>query len=186
MRRLPGRKRRLKPLERLLIDADVRADLVPYLNAVGFDAVFATQVNVDIHDDVAILKSARRQKRILVCHDQFRGRTRFLMYTEIYRNGGRIIRIGGEPGQHALASLGRILIHRQRWVEWFQENDGIVIVNQGEMRTVPRRKILETIGGMSIDPPPVPKVVKAKRRGPTGPRKRSQPIEQGELLPDQP
>ena len=60
-------------LERILLNADVSAHLVPYLENVGFDVLFAPRVeNLDVQDDTTILKWARRRRRFFVCYDRFR------------------------------------------------------------------------------------------------------------------
>ncbi len=129
MRRRSTKRSSLPKLERLLLDGDVNAYLERYLTAIGFDVVFATRVDVDIRDDTEVLKWARRHRRIMVCHDKFRdGQTRMKLYREVYDNGGRIIRIGGKPDQHPLTSLGKIVVHRQDWMDFFSENVGMVLV----------------------------------------------------------
>ena len=123
--------RRLPKLERLLLDTDVNVELEPLLEAVGFRTEFALRVEVDIRKDTAILRWARRHRRILVCHDKHKDReTQLELFPEIYRNGGKVIRIGGGPGQDIYTSPGKILLHRQKWLKWFQTNDGIVTVHE--------------------------------------------------------
>lgn len=126
--------RQLHKLERLLLDADVNIDLEPLLRAVGFHTEFAPRVSVNIRSDKDILRWARRRRYILVCHDKFKDRqTRIELYPEIYHRGGKIIQIGGGPSQDCYTSLGKLLLHRQKWVEFFREHDGIVIVHEQGM-----------------------------------------------------
>lgn len=134
-------------LERLLLDTDVNVELEPLLQAVGFRTEFALRVGVDIRKDTAILRWARRHRYILVCHDKYRDKeTQLELFPELYHNGGRIIRIGGKPGQDIYASLGKILLHRQEWIEWFKENDGIVTVHQS-MNKKPAHKLYQLVQG---------------------------------------
>ena len=119
-------------LERLLLDGDVNAYVKKYLEAIGFEVVLATQVEVDVTDDVEVLKWARRHRRILVCHDKYRdARTRLRIYPEIYYHGGRVIRIGGGSDQPPLESFGKIVVHRPHWLRFFLDNEsGIALVHQ--------------------------------------------------------
>lgn len=141
-------------LERFIIDTDVNARLVGYLRAIGFDVVLASQVNVNIHDDVAILRWARGHHRFFVCHDKFKdGQTRIRMRVEVYNNGGQIIRIGGKPNQHPLTSLGKILAQRMHWLDFFQKNgDGMVVVHEQGMRSLTRDDLYRDVQRTMIDP----------------------------------
>ena len=171
----------LPRLERLLLDGDVNAYLERYLTAIGFDVVFATQVDVDIHDDTAILKWARRRRRIMVCHDKFRdGQTRIKLFQEVYTNGGRIIRIGGKPDQPPLTSLGKILVHRRDWLDFFSENDGMVLVHMTGMKKMPREELLRQIQKVMFDPPTV--IQRSRRKPQLARRPKPPPDEQG-ILP---
>lgn len=81
----------LPRLERLLLDTDLDVDIQPYLEAVGFQTHFALHVEADERDDVALLRWARENDHILVCHDKHKDRsTRLELYPELRRNGGRI------------------------------------------------------------------------------------------------
>ena len=147
--------RRFPPkLERLLLDADVNAHVARYLEAVGLDVLFAPRVDVDIHDDTAIVKWARKHKRFLVCHDRFRDKqTRLKLYFEVYENGGRIIQIAGGPQQPVLMSLGKILVHRAVWLAFFKEHeDGLVVVHQTGMNRKPPDDLHTEIQRMVVDP----------------------------------
>lgn len=117
-------------LERLLLDADVNAELEPLLRAVGFRTQFALRVGVNIRSDRGILRWARKNGYILVCHDKFKDRqTRVELYPELYLRGGQIIQIGGGPSQDPYTALGKLLVYRNTWVDWFKGNNGIVIVH---------------------------------------------------------
>ena len=119
----------LPPLERLLLDTDVDVGIRPYLEAVGFHVQFALHVDVDVRSDTAILRWAREHEHILVCHDKHRDKsTRLELYPELYEQGGKIIRVTGDSSQNELTAVGKILVHREKWVAWFAENDGEVIV----------------------------------------------------------
>ena len=114
----------LPRLERLLLDGDVDPELSDYLRAVGFQVEMAPRDNPDvIQNDVALLRFARAQRRILVCHDQHRDRaTQLRLFPEIYNRGGNIITIGGDSSQPLLLALGKILVHHREWANWFLEH----------------------------------------------------------------
>lgn len=134
--------KRLPNLERLLLDADINIELEPLLKAVGFRPKFALHVGVNINSDTDLLRWARRHRRILVCHDKFKDRqTRLELYPELHRKGGKIIQIGGGPAQDPYKSLGKILLYREKWIEWFSEHDGIVIVHEQGMRKKDARQL---------------------------------------------
>ena len=119
----------LPKLERLLLDGDIDPELAGYLRAVGFEVRFAPRGSMLIRDDVEVLRLARKQGRILVCHDQHSDKeTRLRLYPELRSHGGRILQIGGDSSQMALTALGKILAWRENWGPWFRENDGKVAV----------------------------------------------------------
>jgi hypothetical protein len=121
---------RLPKLERLLLDADVNPDLIPLLRAVGFHAEFAPSLKVNIRNDRSLLRWARKHRYILVCHDKFKDRqTRIELYPELYHRGGQIIQIGGGPAQDSYMALGKLLVNRNTWLEWFKEHQGYVLVH---------------------------------------------------------
>jgi len=170
----------LPRLERLLLDTDVNVELEPLLQAVGFRTKFALRVGVNVRKDTDILRWARRHRRILVCHDKYRDKeTQLELFPELYRNGGRIIRIGGKPGQDIYTSLGKILLHRQEWIKWFKENDGIVTVHQS-MNTKPAYKLYQLIqGDMELVSDPTGTLRHRKRlTRPRKPRIKQPPVEQ--------
>lgn len=121
----------LPELERIVLDADVRAEVGDYLAAVGFDVVLANQSDVDVQSDLALMRWARSENRFLLCHDKHRDRATFLpLLREILERGGRIIRIGGAPGQSPLTSTGLVLAHRAQWLPFFAEHaNGIALVH---------------------------------------------------------
>jgi hypothetical protein len=122
---------RLHKLERLLLDGDIDPELAEYLRAVGFEVRFAPRGSRIIRDDVKVLRLARKQGRILVCHDQHSDKeTRLRLYPELYSHGGKILQVGGDSSQNVLTALGKILIWREKWEPWFRENDGKVVVNK--------------------------------------------------------
>jgi len=74
---------------------------------------------------------SRKEGRILVCHDQHKDKeTKLRLYPEMYKRGGKILQIGGDSSQNILNALGKILIWREQWSPWFEENDGKVIVHK--------------------------------------------------------
>lgn len=119
----------LPRLEQLLLDTDLDVDIRPYLEAVGFQTHFALHVDADERDDVALLRWARGHNQILVCHDKHKDRsTRLELYPELNANGGRILRITGDSSQDVLTALGKILVNREKWRPWFENNNGEVIL----------------------------------------------------------
>jgi len=128
---------RVPQLERLLLDTDVNVYLEPLLQAVGFRTEFALRVSVNDRNDRQILMWARRHRYIYVCHDKFKDKaTRLELYPEIFNHGGKIIQIRGRdgPGQDIYKSLAKILLHREAWVAWFEQNQhGIVQVSTERM-----------------------------------------------------
>ena len=118
-------------LEPLLLDGDIDPELAGYLQAVGFEVCFAPRGSNLIRDDVKVLRLARKQGRILVCHDQHRDKeTKLRLYPELYSRGGKILQIGGDSSQKVLTALGKILLWRENWEPWFKDNDGVVIVHK--------------------------------------------------------
>lgn len=60
----------IRNIDRLVLDGDIDPELAIYLRAVGFKVRFAPRGSKLIGDDVKVLRLARKQGRILVCHDQ--------------------------------------------------------------------------------------------------------------------
>ena len=176
MRKASTKKRQFPPkLERLLLDADVNAYLGRYLESIGFDVLFAPKVTVNIRDDTAVLKWARRRRRILVCHDRFKdGQTRTKLFFEIFQNGGRVIRIGGGPQQSIQSSLGKILVQRRHWLDFFAEHEhGMVVVHEQGMRKLTREDLYRQLQGVLVDP--VAALERPKKPRKYRPRKREVP-----------
>lgn len=124
------------------MDADVNVLARRYLVAVGFDVVLATQAGSNVRSDLALLQWATRNERVLVCHDKHRGNTRMQMVEEICERGGRIIRIGGRPDQHPLTSAGLVMVHRPRWLQFFEiEGNGIATVHPSGCRFMTRENL---------------------------------------------
>jgi hypothetical protein len=79
----------------------------------------------------------------LVCHDQHSDKeTRLRLYPELYNYGGKILQIGGDSSQPMLTALGKILVWRENWEPWFQENDGKVVVYRD--RCIPKSALTLT------------------------------------------
>jgi len=141
-----SQSQRLPRLGLLLVDADVNPLLLPYLRAVGFNVKFVHNVKVNVHDDPAIIRYARKHNRILICHDRYKDRkTRIRVFQEIYEHGGQAIQVSSGSGQDPLTSLGKILLHRNEWVEFFKENDGIVLVHATGMKRMPRSYLIRQL-----------------------------------------
>jgi hypothetical protein len=100
----------LPALERFLVDADIDPDVPPYLKAIGFRIVLVVEhPEIDVRDDTALLRYARRHQMILLCHDKHDANsTPPSWYPELARNGGRVIEIGGGPQQPALRAVGNM------------------------------------------------------------------------------
>lgn len=134
-------------MERLLLDADIDPELAPLLTAVGFQVELAPRNDPLIRSDTLVLRLARKQRRIMVCHDKHRDRgTRYELYKEIYDSGGKVIGISGDSSQPCLLALAKILMHRERWLTFFAENtDGKVIVHQTGMTEQPPELLMKKI-----------------------------------------
>jgi hypothetical protein len=111
------------------LDTDLDVEIQPYLEAVGFQTQLALNISADHRSDVALLRWARSNDHILVCHDKHKDRsTRLELYPELRRNGGRILRITGDSSQDVVTALGKILVNREKWRTWFKDNDGEIIL----------------------------------------------------------
>ena len=123
------------PLDKLLLDGDTDPELAVYLRAVGYDVAFVPRGGSTIRDDVEVLRMARRQGRILVCHDAHRDTaTQLRLYPELYHRGGKILQIRGDSSQDLLTALGKVITWRLEWSNWFSQSDGRVIVSKGNWR----------------------------------------------------
>ena len=172
-------------LERLLLDCDINPELDPLLEAVGFRTEFAKNVGVDVRDDTAILKWARRHRHILVCHDRHKDRrTQVHLFTEMRRNGGRIIEISGHTGQEPLTALGKLLVDREEWRKFFEDNHGIVTVHKGPAKLRPAHKLYTIVQrelALGLDPV---KTIRDRKRLQRSRKKglKAKPLEQQQLI----
>ena len=167
-----------------MLDGDIDPELADYLRAVGFDVALVPRDNPQvIENDVEVLRYARRRRRIVVCHDRHRDReSEMLLFPEIYNNGGRILRIGGDSSQPLVLALGKVLVHFDKWSEWFRSNPqgGRVVVHSNKYITTTADQFMERhlhriyVGQ---DVPPLP----PRRRGQLGHRTHPVPTEQGRL-----
>ena len=167
-----------------MLDGDIDPELANYLRAVGFDVQLAPRDNPQvIENDVAVLRYARRRRRIVVCHDRHKDlESEMQLFPEIYNNGGRILRIGGDSSQPLVLALGKVLVHYDKWSEWFRSNPqgGRVTVHSNKYTTTTAEEFMERhlhrvyVGH---DVPPLP----PRRRGRPGRRTYPVPIEQGRL-----
>ena len=89
---------------------------------------------------------ARENGHILVCHDKHKDRsTRLELYPELKANGGRILRITGDSSQEVLTALGKILVNREKWRTWFQDNDGEVILKMDGVIYHPAQELYKMV-----------------------------------------
>ncbi len=136
----------LPKLEQLLLDADLDVSIQPYLEAVGFQTQFALQIDADERKDVALLRWARENQYILVCHDKHKDKTtRLELYPELKANGGKILRITGDSSQDVLTALGKILVSREKWRAWFEDNEGMIILKMDGVLYRSADELYETV-----------------------------------------
>ena len=171
---------RLRKLERLLLDADVHVKLADYLRAVGFDVELAIRTDANVSNDTDLLKWARENGYILVCHDQHRdANTKASLFPELNSNGGRILRLMGGPDQDLVHLLGKILYRRKSWAKFFGNSSGIFTISEtkaeGELASDLFLRVQPAFAG--IDPA---RGVKGRTRQPQRPRRKRQT-----LLPSQ-
>lgn len=98
------------------------------LVALGFDVIDKRKVEETKweNDDIELLKWARRNKRILIGFDLYRGMTGPRLDHELRRNGGRVITIAGGPDQPTSRALGKLLFHQEVWEPFFKSGHGKV------------------------------------------------------------
>lgn len=172
-------------LERLLLDADVNPELIPLLRAIGFHAEFAPSLGVNIRNDRSLLRWARRHRYILVCHDKFKDKqTRVELYPELYNRGGQIIQIGGGPAQDPYAALGKLLVNRNDWLEWFKNHDGYVLVHSQGMKKRDANELYSIVQSkMPLEADPV-RTLRQRERSKRRRKRRTHPapVEQERLL----
>lgn len=154
----------------------MKPTLIPYLEVVGFDVAWARRAKVNLRSDRALVAFARHYHRILVCHDRHRDKrkdreTRIQVSQEIYKNGGQVLEVSGSPQQPALTSLGKILTHRNKWKDFFEANDGIVVVyGNRDITTIPRDQLIQRVQypldhpSIPVVPPKSPRRVKVVRK----------------------
>ena len=163
-----------------MLDTDVSAEAGPYLTAIGFRVKFALHTGANVRSDTALLRWARRNRHIFVCHDKHKdGTTRQELFPEIARNGGKALRIGGRPGQDPIVSAGKLLANRDKWLAFFAENDGIVTCGSQGVEYYNRERLLKKVQTiMNIGPVAGGKVRKPKPTKPRPKRARPRPLEQ--------
>jgi len=156
---------RAKVGARILIDADVNVEVGHHLQALGLNVVFAHDIEADVTDDRALLRWARRHKRILVCHDRHKDiRTKQFLMPEIYNHGGRILRIGGNPDQHPFLAVGKVLVHYVGWEQFFSASHGICTVHTDSIKKQGPEELYEFVHKrMKLDIDPVAALRERKR-----------------------
>ena len=153
----------------MLLDGDVDPELAEYLRAVGFNVRLAPRDNRIIEDDVEVLRYARRQNRILVCHDKHSDRsTQLRLYPELYHRGGQILQIVGDSGQPTIPALGKILVNYELWSEWFRVNSGggRVSVHSRGWRAISAEELMARHMHRIYVGDEVPPIPPRRRRGP--------------------
>ena len=166
----------LPRLERLLLDTDLDVDIQPYLEAVGFETRFALHIEADERDDVALVRWARENSHILVCHDKHKDRsTRLELYPELKASGGRILRITGDSSQDVLTALGKILVNREKWRAWFQDNDGEVILKMDGVIYHPAQELYKMVERYLEGDDPAQRIRDRKPASPSKPPARTNP-----------
>ncbi len=173
----------LPRLDRLLLDTDVNPLVGRYLQALQFDVTYALSEGIDIRDDVRILRHARSTSRVMVTHDRFRKtETKVRLYRDLYEAGGCVIQLGGAAQGSPLEAVGRILIHRDDWLSFFHEHDGLMVLSKNKATPIDRANCLRKCQYVSkqFEPPVAPKV-RAKRAA-AEPRRRARiPSDQPQL-----
>lgn len=98
------------------------------LVALGFDVMDKRKVEDTKweNDDVELLRWARRNKRILIGFDLYKGMTGPRLDNELRRKGGRVITIAGGPNQPTSRALGKLLFHQETWEPFFRGGHGKV------------------------------------------------------------
>ena len=126
---MSGGSTTLTGLEPLFLDADVNEDVGAYLESVGFDVSLARHSGVDLTSDLDVLRRSSDEQRILVCHDKHRDRNTLLaLLEEICISGGKVIRLGGVPGQDPITSAGLVMVHRRLWQGFLEEHQGGIAI----------------------------------------------------------
>lgn len=170
--------------ERFLLDCDVEVDVENLLATLGFKVEIAEASSVDIHDDVAILRHARKHRRILLCHDRHRDMaTRWALYEEIALRGGQIIcvsRGGRGHVQTPLEVVGILLAHSSEWRRFFDEKrHGRVLLHRSGCGTRDQQQLMKEGPSMlGVDVPVVPGSARPQRRRvrPIAPDRSTRPL----------
>lgn len=163
--------------ERFLVDTDVDVEVIDLLRRLGFRARNALMVKAP-NDDTQLLIWARDHDYILVCHDKHRdAKARYSFYAEMYYRGGRVIRIGGQPGQDALWAVGKLLAQRPTWQEHFRQDSGECVVHPSGCNFNTAAKLFERSTytlRLPFEDPAVP--LKARKRAQKRKRKTTRPL----------
>lgn len=160
----------------------MKATLESYLVAIGFDVQFVVKQPVNVRDDVAVARFARKHRRVLVTHDRFKdGKTKVRLFQELATKGGKALQIHGGGQQPVLTSLGKILVRRTQWVQWFKENrDGLVRLSLEDMKSFNREHLSRQVQArLDLAVPPVEVPTPRHRRSTK--RSSPQPPGQGSL-----
>ena len=175
----------LPRLERLLLDTDLDVEIQPYLEAVGFQTQLALNISADHRSDVALLRWARSNDHILVCHDKHKDRsTRLELYPELKANGGRILRITGDSSQDVLTAVGKILVNREKWRSWFEDNDGLVILKWDRVMYRTAEELYRTVESHLVDADPVARIRDRESTPPTNRPSSPTPPQESRLFPE--
>lgn len=181
--------RKPRSIQKLAADGDLHPDFVALLAAVGFDVadVRFHPSPATVQSDKAVLIWARSEGRILVCHDRHRDRaTRQDVYDEIYQRGGKVIEVGGDNSQSPYLALGKLLIHRQQWQEFFRRRRGGLCVVHKETCFTKTPAYLHAMVTTALPHMPTPKL-KAPAFVPAKPKKKKpKPPRASALLPEAP
>jgi len=167
----------------LLLDTDLNVEIQPYLDAIGFSTQFALHVDANERDDVDLLRWARERGYIYVCHDRFKDRdTKVKIYPELHQNGGKVLRIAGDSSQDPLVAVGKILVDREKWQQWFENNDGIVIVRANNKPIYQyARDLFARIERYLVEDDPARRI-RDREPGRERPRRRRSPPDQERLI----
>lgn len=170
-------------------------DVEPYLRALGFDTESVLRVDVDHQDDVAVVKWARKHRRILLTHDKHQNRdkrkasrdskrsgkpTPSGWYSEVADRGGKVIEIAGAASSDPLEVVGMLIQRRAVWRAFFDSvGKGVVYVHaQGAIEKPPHKLRVELAKyKLKLDVPPPER--RLKQIQPPRRRKRRPPIDRG-------
>ena len=168
----------------LFLDADITPGVRRILECAGFTCVSAN--DREIRDrlpegsaDWDILTEARRRRRVLVCFDKHAdAATKYDWSEELEARGGRLIQISGGPEQHPIEAAAKVLIHYEKWQEFFNQQDTAVATlgKSSNPKLLGRREIFKlspaTLREVDIPVSPRTRSTRRKsrrRRPPEGP-----------------